>query len=405
MLICVITNLIVTGQHMKAGKTGIIYAMIQILYWAAACLAIGYAAAFLQEIGYSNSQLGIVLATGQVLGFFLSLLLSTGIDKLNGKSRGFLMVLMPLSIALSMLLIWLLRENKLALGIAYVLCISLNTVFDALLPKLFSDILHAGTDMQFAFPRAAGSVSYGITGFIIGRTVSSVEILPLLAAITAFILCLFVFLLSRLIYHEETTSGAGDRPRPVSLAHFIRREKSFILLIIGCSLVLAVHGTVARYTFIIMQDIGGNVKTYSDLTAFIAFIELPVMILYGIMKKKSYPLLLKLSLLFFVVKLALTILARNIPMFFFANAFQMISFALYTTVIVDYINSAIPYEDSAKAFSLMGSLTMVATVILTAVSGALFDRIAVRPVLLMLLIFSVLGAVLAFCGIKNRKKA
>ena len=49
------------------------YALIQGLYWIGFCGIVSYAAVYLQARGYSNTQLGRILAAGYILGFLLVL--------------------------------------------------------------------------------------------------------------------------------------------------------------------------------------------------------------------------------------------------------------------------------------------------------------------------------------------
>ena len=68
---------------MKRAKSPVTfhYALITGGFWMAFCVVTAYAAVFLQGIGYSNSELGIILALGNVGGAVLSPVLGAWIDR------------------------------------------------------------------------------------------------------------------------------------------------------------------------------------------------------------------------------------------------------------------------------------------------------------------------------------
>ena len=57
------------------------YALIQGLYWIGFCGIVSYAAVYLQARGYSNTQLGRILAAGYILGFLFPQILANLIDR------------------------------------------------------------------------------------------------------------------------------------------------------------------------------------------------------------------------------------------------------------------------------------------------------------------------------------
>ena len=57
------------------------YALIQGLYWVSICGIVSYAAVYLHARGYTNTQLGQVLAIGYILGFLIPQLLAALIDR------------------------------------------------------------------------------------------------------------------------------------------------------------------------------------------------------------------------------------------------------------------------------------------------------------------------------------
>lgn len=44
------------------------YAAVQAVFWMSVCVSVSFAAVYLQGLGYTNTQLGAILAAGNLLG-------------------------------------------------------------------------------------------------------------------------------------------------------------------------------------------------------------------------------------------------------------------------------------------------------------------------------------------------
>ena len=57
------------------------YSAVQVFYWLGYCCISTYAAVFLQNRGYTNTQLGTITALGNIGGFLLAPALASVIDR------------------------------------------------------------------------------------------------------------------------------------------------------------------------------------------------------------------------------------------------------------------------------------------------------------------------------------
>ena len=62
-------------------RINILYSFLHFLYWAAVCAANGFASIYLLDKGFSNSQIGITVAIGNILGVILQPLFASIADK------------------------------------------------------------------------------------------------------------------------------------------------------------------------------------------------------------------------------------------------------------------------------------------------------------------------------------
>lgn len=121
-------------------------------------------------------------------------------------------------------------------------------------------------------------------------------------------------------------------------------------------------------------------------------------------KKRPYAWYLRVSFVFFALKLLSYALAPSLPFFFAARLLQAPSYALYIVLVVPYADQVIPHKDSAKAQGLLVSATNLGAVLASLAGGAMFDTIGVRPTMLTAAAIAALGAVVGFFGTRQERK-
>lgn len=57
------------------------YKLVQAFYWIGYCASYSFSAVVLQDRGFSNTRLGMILAFGNICGFLISPLLASLIDR------------------------------------------------------------------------------------------------------------------------------------------------------------------------------------------------------------------------------------------------------------------------------------------------------------------------------------
>ena len=62
-------------------STSVAYYALQGGYWMSRCVSNSYAAIFLQNRGYSNTALGLILSVGNIAGFLLAPVLASLVDR------------------------------------------------------------------------------------------------------------------------------------------------------------------------------------------------------------------------------------------------------------------------------------------------------------------------------------
>ena len=391
-------------------KYTVYFSFHQITFWMSFCILVGYAAVYLSGLGYSNSALGLLLAIGSTCGFLLGTALSSLIDR-GGKYsasavawpvlilQGILFLVLYLSPYCSTL-------TAVCFPAAHALLLSVNTVN----LKIGSDLVHYKASVNYGVTRCLGAAAYLVLTALMGTLIAKlgIRIIPVLGVFVTLLQlaanAVTAAALAKLSSRAQETKSETSAPSGKPLGVFLRQNPKYTLVLIGTALIFYAHNACSTFLINIVEYAGGDTVTLGYLTAFMAAVEMPMMLLYSVFsRKKSCAWLLGASFIFFALKSVLFSIAKTIPMLYVAMAMQGPSFGLYSAAIVAYASLVIPYEDSAKGQSLAFSMTTVGGIFASFISGRLFDTLTVPATLWISVAVCVVGILLAFLGLEKNK--
>ena len=380
-------------------------------FWMAFCVITAYAAVYLQGVGYSNSELGIILALGNVGGALLSPVLGARIDRnRNLRHASVVYVLLALQVVL-LVLLRLHPAHDLLTAICYVLYITFMMPVNAVNLDLCVRLERANAPLNFGLARSMGSFSFVILSTLLGIITARWGFLTLPLAGLAVVLIQFAG--NRLIDRDLRSAEAVMPPeesivheRSSSLPEFIRENRRFCLMLFGTIILFIAHNMDGNFLINEIRNLGGDTAIMGYVAAFTAITEVPVMIFASKLPKKWETVqYIRLSFVFFILKILAYALAPSIPWFFAARVLQAPSYALYTVLIVSYADRQVARKDSAKAQSLACSMPTVGSVLASLIGGAMFDSVGVRPTMLTAAAIAALGAVIALAGTFGKKQS
>ena len=203
-----------------------------------------------------------------------------------------------------------------------------------------------------------------------------------------------------LVPPEESDAAEKSSSLPV----FIRENKMFCLMLFGTIIIFIAHNMDGNFLINEIRALGGDTAIMGYVAAFTAITEVPVMMFASRLPKRWQTVhYIRLSFIFFVIKILAYALAPSIPLFFAARILQAPSYALYTVLIVGYADSQVARKDSAKAQSLAFSMTTVGSVLASLIGGAMFDTVGVKTTMLIASAIAAAGALIALLGTRTKK--
>ena len=377
-------------------------------FWMAFCVVTAYAAVYLQGVGCSNSELGLILALGNVGGALLSPVLGARIDR-NRNLRHATVV--NVLLAIQVVLLVLLRvhpRHDLLNAACYVLYMTAMMPVNAVNLDLCVRLERAKAPLNFGLARSMGSFSFVILSTLLGIITAQWGHLSLPFAGLAVVLLQFVGnrIIDRDLRQYEAVLPPSEnevREQSSSLPVFIRENRMFCLMLFGTIIIFIAHNMDGNFLINEIRALGGDTAIMGYVAAFTAITEVPIMMFASRLPKKwSTVQYIRLALVLFVFKALAYALAPNIPLFFASRVFQAPSYALYTVLIVGYADSQVARKDSAKAQSLAFSMTTIGSVLASLIGGQMFDSVGVRPTMLSATVICAVGALIALAGTRQR---
>ncbi|MBQ7896522.1 MAG: MFS transporter, partial [Oscillospiraceae bacterium] len=148
------------------------YSLQQIAYWAAAAGVMSFASAFLIEKGFATSQVGILLASGNLLSCAVQPILADRADRAGAHVVVGFIVFLTSICTVCFGLIQFMPLPKFMFGLMYLIGIF---TFDAMMPLLNSVVVvynEQDYHINFGLSRGLGSFAYSIAALGIGKVIA-----------------------------------------------------------------------------------------------------------------------------------------------------------------------------------------------------------------------------------------
>lgn len=379
------------------------YSLVQAAYWMNFCLVSGFAAVFLQGLGYNNAELGLVLAVGNLFGAVLGPVLSSLIDRFESVTPPRLIVPLLALETGSLILLLFVPSKGLAASLGYILFIAFCIALNSMYLKLYVDLLHSGAEINYGVARGMGSLAYVIMSVGLGAVIQAVGIrsMPVGGLVLVLLQLAALFFILRLapprVGTQESVRGSG-------LLAFVKNNPRFSIMLLGTALIFFSHNALCNFLINVTRAVGGGTGTMGYLNGFMAAVEIPVMLLYAkTLGKRNSGSVLRWAFIFFALKACAMALASSVPALFAAFILQAPSYAVYTSAIVHYVEKTIAYEDSAKAQSLAFTMTTVGSVLASVIAGRLYDILPSSSVLWIAAGVCAAGVLISVFSVKSEK--
>lgn len=395
-------------MNLSEKKLNIYYSFLQIAYWVTSAVVFCFTTVFLQFRGYSNYEIGIVFAVGNIIGFVSQPLIAGYIDRSDRRTLLRCIRITAVLAVLLMLAVYFLPSGSVSLIGVYALLVAGNTLLNPLCISLSFYIESWGCGINFSRARALGSLSYAVCNVILGMLVQRVSEN---AVPTAFILFSSLLGLATLLFvpvdrahriaaPERRMQSASEKPS--GLLEFARENKRFMLFLLGTATLYFTHGMIGNFMIEFIRSIGGGSEDMGNVLAFMTVVEVPVMLLFGRLTQRfRCSSLLRFAVIMFTVKELMIYLASSLPALYAAEALQAFSFALFVPASVRYVDEVIAKHNAVKGQAFVTSMMTLGSIFASYIGGLLLDTSTPGFTLLVGVIVSAVGTLIMLGAIQT----
>lgn len=341
------------------------YSLVQALYWMSSCTLGGFAAVYLQYRGLSNTLIGVVVGGGACLSMGMQPLAAQITEEIPFLTVKKMIQLLIICMAGLYAVLTFAPLSVTGVMAVYMMMNTLNSCMPPFLSAMGMEFINRGHYLNFGLSRGLGSICFAFCAAALGFVIEKLYpgILGYIYVVIAALLLTAVSFMEDLGNERKTVKKQIRQNMDVGMFQIAMGDPVFLRLMIGFFLTNISNAAVSTYMVNIVRNLGGTDSTLGIANFVSAASEMPVMLLFGLMMKRSNCLkLLKVSAVFFVIKPMILLSAGNLAAALMGFGLQGLSFGLFTPAAVYYVNNAIPPRMRVKGQAVFSMITSGAAV-------------------------------------------
>ena len=396
-------------------RLNIEYAWIHANYWMVYGIVSSFASVFLLGRGYSNTEIGVILAAANVVAVVLQPFTADLADRSKRVSLSGMMEIMTVMMMVMTFGLFVLQGKSLAISLIFVLLVAWHTIIQPLLNSLNFKLEESGVHINFGIARSAGSLSYSVLMGILGTLVENhgIMVLPLCGEIVLAMMLISI-VLTKLQFDrtKKECAGKGER-RPaekeeteeINLLSFFKRNKLFCIANLGVVGLFFSNSVMNNYLMQIVADVGGNSEDMGRILSVMAFLEIPTLVCFDMLRKRfSCQLMLKVGAIGFTVKIVMCHIAQSVGMILGAQLFQLIAFGLFLPAMVHFIDEVMSRGEAVKGQAVFTMMITLTTIFSSLAGGAILDISGAKMLTLVSAVATAAGAVIVITTVDRIRK-
>ena len=358
------------------------YAAVQGFYWMYFAVIISFASVFLLDRGYSNSQIGFILAFANILAVLIQPILADIADRSKKLSLVSVLGVMGAGLIIGTGSLYFMDYKSMLLTSVFVLTGALQISLQPLINSIAFHFSKAGSYINFGATRSVGSVAYAFISSILGflvlrfgtRTIPLTGVVVIMLLMTALFLTDKLFKKNLTLHIPDQSLDDSKEDVTITLLQFMKRNKIFVVLTFGIMLVFFQNAVINNFLIQILRNIGGDSSQMGRLFSFMALLEMPGLFFFSKLRTKfRSQTMLKISSIAFIGKVFFTYLAPSVGFVYLAFLFQLISFPLFLSSAVHLADEVMEKGEAVKGQSLVTGMMTLSGVFASLLGGAVLD--------------------------------
>ncbi|SEQ27046.1 MFS transporter, PPP family, 3-phenylpropionic acid transporter [Lachnospiraceae bacterium NE2001] len=400
------------------------YTLINVTYFVAFCTIHALAALYLLDRGFSNTEVGILLAVANILSAISQPIVAGIIDKPGPLTNRRFILISVMIIALGSILLMLFDDKKVLVFIVYVIIYMVQFTYQPVMTALCFEYQKAGYNIYYGLARGLGSASFAVTSAFVGGAVARRGVGLLLVINVVSMLLSAVIVYTFKMSDKKTEDGKKDvqngadsdsvNERDIDsdeVAHnnlfdFIRTYPAFSLFLLGTICFFFAHNMINDFMIQIIRSLGGGEKELGYSNFLQAILELPVMAMIGIILKKiTSNRLLIISGIAFFIKILILVFATNMVGMYVSQSFQLFAYAVFIPAAAYYVSSNMSELDQVKGQAFVTSAITIGGVFSNLISGVILDNLGIKQMLITGTVTALVGVVITIIAFKPKRSS
>ncbi|MGI6176929.1 MAG: MFS transporter [Eubacterium sp.] len=397
------------------------YAGIHATYWMYFGVINSFSSVFLLAKGFSNSEIGVILALGNIISVAIQPFVADAADKKGGCAVFHMML--GMTGLLAVLTVWLRFSpaHSFLQAALYTLAIADTMTIQPFCNAASSTFEQTGIVINFGLCRSAGSLAYALLMMSLG-TLVELKGVNSLAAVGLITAGLFALVIARSSHDfargmAETKSAAAGKAEnggvqasvagahdEIDLKAFVKRHKMFVIVCIGVMFVYFSNSIINNFLAQIVLSVGGDSEDTGRIFSLLAFTEIPTLILFNrINHRFRCTTLLKFSSIAFIAWIGMCVIAENVLTVYLAQFVQPFAFALFLPSMVRFIDDTMSRGEAVKGHTFFTGTTIAASIFTTLAGGFILDASGARALAITGTAVTTLGALIIILTIDKAK--
>ncbi len=394
-----------TSEKPPVRSSGILwtirYTLINATYFSAFCTIHACAAVFLLGNGFSNTEVGTLLAIANILSAIIQPVIAGVIDKQGALTNRRFILFSVVTILLGSVILLFSTDNKIVIFPVFALIYMIQFAYQPVMTALCFEYQKAGCPIVYGLARGLGSASFAVTSAFIGGLIEDRGIKILLyiniAVMILSAILIFTFRKPKQLPVDRSDAEKPESTRSSSFGTFIKTYPAFSLFLVGVVCFFFAHNMINDFMIQIIRNLGGAEKELGYANFLQAILELPVMAFISlILKKFTSKALLLFSGVAFLIKIVILIFATNMGHMYLSQSCQLFAYAVFIPAAAYYVSKTMADNDQVKGQAFVTSAITVGGVFSNLISGVILDHLGIRPMLITGTAVCAIGVLIGF---------
>ena len=393
---------------MKKTKTTVQYSVAFGAFWAMDCILIGYGSVFLQANGYSNTLIGIIMASANLLSVIIQITAADIADRSKKVNLFDIVIFLAIVIMGAEVLILLQKGKSLIMFLAYTVVVGIHLAHQSQLNAMSGILVARRLDVDYGVCRGVGSLCIAVTSYLLGILIAGTGVSIL--AICGQVIMLIFITGNVALDLDYRKAGAEEEKhdedvRDITMGEFVSRHKLFMVMCLGILIMFYNQQTINNFMFQIIRSAGGGAHELSIYFFIMPFTEFLVLLGYSALRKRfSAKMILSFSSFMYIVRVLLMVIfppEMGIVLSLVAHPF---CHPLFLASIVEYIDEMMDYREAVRGQSMYVIVITASALITSLTGGAVIDAWGVHTLLVIGLICSIAGVAIILPMVSRAEK-